>query len=306
MRRRRHHITALFFAGIAAAIIFALAGDAAKPPQCRPNEPCPPTITTAPTTTTTTPTEPAPIAGQGYTEVFRDDFNSWDTTVWCNKLWWQRYAALADEIFVSNGVLVTQTFRNRSDELDAQYPNKNANTCNKKSWQYGYMETRMKPTAGNGSWPAWWLISSANAYNPNYPNPPCPLPGCLSFELDMFEGVGNLNLPHRFTGGTHRNTGGAFGVPDSSTCGQVVDVPEDLYAGFNKYAVIWDASTIKFILNDRVLFSCPTDDSGHQQEFMVLSTQAQENYWGNGMVPADASTPSPLRIEWDYVSVWQR
>jgi beta-glucanase (GH16 family) len=243
-----------------------------------------------PMTTTSASGEPAPIAGLGYTTVFRDDFGFFNSATWTRNIWHEP-AAQFDEMFVQDGVLNLVSKRSRG------YPDVHATTYQRHQWQYGYFEMRARQNRGHGGWPAFWLVSKMNVDNP--PPNGCSSVACGAFEPDFFEGFGNQ--PFKHASGVHSNTGGAYGIPDG-VCGKISDVPNLME--WRTYAGWWTPTEVRFYLDGQLLHVCQTPASGHQLEFMVLSMQMKDWYSGVS-APEDSTTPDDMRLEIDWVKVWQ-
>jgi hypothetical protein len=234
--------------------------------------------------------EPAAIAGQGYTRVFNDDFDRLDQCAsgcrWSRRLWYEKPPPARSQ-YVRNSVLHLVSRRSQG------YPNISITTLSDKgaagrSFRGGYFEARMRWTRGNGAWPAFWLLSRANPLGRNGRE-------ALAAELDIFEGY--AWAPTTFHGVLHRNTGGGFGVPDES---RAIGAPvADLTAGFHTYAALWTPTEVVWYLDSVGLGRAPVFDSTEQDMFLIL------DMWIDRNAPVDATTPTELHLEVDYVRVWQ-
>jgi PA14 domain/Glycosyl hydrolases family 16/Fibronectin type III domain len=249
--------------------------------------------------------EPGPIAGQGYSRVFADEFSTFDRTVWCSNQWWEPNPPVGTE-YVQDGVLHVRS--RRSDG----YPNVTVSSepcgqANPKSFQQGYMETRFRWTAGNGSSPAFWLFSTRHATNPSWPNvnPFCaqnglPVAECYSGELDVFEGQGHQ--PSTFIGSMHRNSCGCYGVANQLRQGvPTVDTGVNMTTGFHTYSVLWTRTEVRWYLDGVLLGSAQPFDSLNQPMHLLFYQWPQS--WTRD---PDASTPDELQTEVDWVRVWQK
>ncbi len=245
---------------------------------------------------------PAPVAGQGYQEVFRDDFDTLETTAWGEGLWYDP-GSPPNSIFVQDGALNLVSRRSQG------YPDITVSSeggSNPVTFRQGYFEARMKWTKGNGAWPAFWLSSYRHATNPDWPssNPYClvnslPAALCWNSELDVFEGQGSE--PNVFYGTLHRNTNGLYGVPDSTNVDAWQPVGVDLTAGFHTYGALWTATEVRWYLDGVELLRTPAFESTDQPMFLIL------DMWIGGWTSVpDASTPDELKTQIDYVTVWQK
>ncbi len=85
-------------------------------------------------------------------------------------------------------------------ERTQAYTSGKLNTSGLASWKYGRFSARMKLPAGQGTWPAFWMMPAESVYGP-WP---------LSGEIDIMEAV-NLETPcEDCPGGVERRTSGAL------------------------------------------------------------------------------------------------
>lgn len=246
--------------------------------------------------------EPAPVAGEGYEQTFADCFGALDRTVWCSHQWWEPAPPLGAQYTGSRGIL--HLVRRRADG----YPNitLSSEPCgqpNPQSFQEGYFEARMKWTGRPGSGPAFWLLSTAHATNPKWPEPACGDPTCLSAEIDIFEGYGNRR--DVFTGTIHRNSCNCYEEADEQNVNswQPLEPQVDLSAGWHVYAARWTASAVTWYLDDQPVMTAPVYDSTDQPMHIVFYNWSTP--WQNGNEP---EPPLARRLETlvDWVRVWQR
>jgi hypothetical protein len=241
--------------------------------------------------------EPAPIAGQGYTVKFQDQFDSFNTAVWNPKNFWMDEEP--GSVYVQGGILniVNDSQGGYSESISAQTGPYWGGGQSKYDFTFGYAEARISFTGGKGSWPAFWLSSSAHAEYDNWPN--CPEPD-LNFELDIMEYQGDE--PNTFYGTIHRNTGGRCGVQNSSRS-VVKGMGFNPSGQWHTYAVLWTATQISFYVDEVPMGSVSPFDSSDQAMFLVLTMQACG--W-DATNDCDSSTPNELRTEVDWVKVWQK
>ena len=243
--------------------------------------------------------EPGPVEGQGYALRFSDCFDTLSRSVWCSHQWWEPAPPLGTQ-YVDEGVL--HLVRRRSDG----YPNVTVSSepcgqANPKSFRQGYFESRLRWTGVPGSGPAFWLLSTAHATNPNWPQPACPQPTCLSAEIDVFEGYGNhLNV---FTGTIHRNSCGCYGEPSQMNSNNWQPQPGMNLSGWHVYAARWTTANVSWYLDGRLIMSAPVFDSTDQPMHLLFYNWQTPWETGNG---TSASTPAELHTEVDWVRVWQR
>jgi len=290
--------------------------DGSGPPQTNDGSPPPPPSAN----------DPGPIAGLGYHEVFRDDFTTFDRTVWDDHIWydeephadWDNFQTIdADGILhlrTSNSYTYTTTLCDETtspptcvDQV-GQYPYNTITTqTSGRTFQYGYFEARMKWTGGEGAWPGFWLYSYRHATNPAYPdlNPSCALERldaarCQAAELDVFEGQGSQ--PSTFYGTIHRNSCGCYGVDDDQNADNYDDVGVDLTHGFHTYGMLWTSTGITWYLDgEATLTTAVPYDSLNQPMFLLLQM------WYGGWAHDDTKpSPDTLETQVDWVRVWQK
>jgi hypothetical protein len=231
--------------------------------------------------------EPAPIAGQGYTKVFEDDFDTFDTSVWKPDIWYQNNDP-ADAKYVQDGVLHLVTRRAQG------WPDIQTTTDDRRAWQQGYMECRMRWTGAPGSFPSCWMMSQGWANAPS-----CNTPAA---EIDIMEGQGSQ--PNVFYGAIHRHSGSHV-----LNCGTVAHntnnynlQPFRLADNWHTYAVKWTAAEVCWYL-DHVRTHCwPTYDTTDNSPMMLILGQGVGGWMGG----PDSSSPQEMRNEVDWVRVWQR
>jgi beta-glucanase (GH16 family) len=255
--------------------------------------------------------EPAAVAGLGYHQAFRDDFDTIDRSVWDDHIWYDEppKASWAGYQSAENGVLHLRTRRDwywGSGSSD-NYP---INTITTQSsgltFTQGYFEARMKWTGARGAWPGFWLFSYRHSTNDFWPsiNPFCANNGlpkalCYSAELDVFEGQGAE--PNVFYGTIHRNSSGDYGIADQQNDNNYQDQPSDIASDWHTYGMLWTSSQITWYLDGRALMSAPTYDSTNQPMYLLL-----QMWTGGWMGDPNSTTPDLLETQVDYVDVWQK
>ena len=175
------------------------------------------------------------------------------------------------------------------------YTSARINTRDRFAFQYGRIEARMRLPGGQGIWPAFWMLPQDSPYG-IWP---------ASGELDVAEAV---NL-----GGAGGNTvygpiyygGGSLGVMSSS---ETYLVPTDATTEFHTYAVEWDATEIRWYVDD-VLFAMQNDwmTSGGAFPapfdvpfYIIFNVAVGGNFPGN----PDGTTVLPVIMEVDWVRVY--
>ncbi len=174
---------------------------------------------------------------------------------------------------VNNGVLdITAT--PGSNALGLPYNSGVITTQGSFNQLYGYFEIDAKLPAGQGLWPAFWLLPASGAWPP---------------ELDVFEVLGNN--PNTLYFSTHSKV--------QATQGTVLNVP-NVSAGFNLYGVMWGPQTVNLYINNIEVASMPTPADMNVPMYM-LANLAVGGYWpGN----PNSTTPFPATMGIAYVKAF--
>lgn len=179
---------------------------------------------------------------------------------------------------LNNGVL-SITAQPGSNSLGLPY-NSGAITSFKSFAQtYGYFEVDAKLPAGQGLWPAFWLL---------------PASGVYSSELDVFEQLGSA--PSTIFSTVHGDTNGSWGVVSQAV--QTVDTS----AAFHTYGVDWEPDTTTFYIDGKVTASASTPASMNVPDFLLLNLAVGGNSSWPGSPNGSTSFPASLQI--DYVRAY--
>lgn len=123
------------------------------------------------------------------------------------------------------------------------------------SWQYGRFSARMKLPDGQGTWPAFWMMSEDEVYG-TWP---------LSGEIDIMEAI-NLETPCAdCPGGIERRTSGAlhFGsaIPDNTYLylDTTIDVEIGPSDAWRVYAVEWAEGSMQWFVDDQIFMRIESD-----------------------------------------------
>jgi hypothetical protein len=234
--------------------------------------------------------DPNNPAASGMVLTFDDEFNSLSMsndgaangTTWTNHLWYQQPDS--NIASVSNGVL----------NLSSDGANNMVATVNSAaqgfSQKYGYFEARIKVPAGQGTWPAFFLISTDHALNG-----PAP-----ASELDIMEGQGSQ--PNAYWTTLHRDSAHAG---DQQNGNNFVDTGVNLSAGFHTFSALWspNSNVITWYLDGKEVATAPkydTTDSSPME--VILGSQIGDM---TGTNQPNGSTPNPAVMQVDWVRVYQ-
>jgi beta-glucanase (GH16 family) len=228
-----------------------------------------------------------------YNLVFSDEFNTAgapDPTKWGYDLgaggWGnnelQYYTNRADNSYIDNGTLKISLKREAFS--GSAFTSARLLSKNKFSFKYGKVECSAKLPSGGGTWPAIWMLGdNINAVN---------WPACG--EIDIMEHVGNqLNRIYatmHYTGNSGGNGVGSSTLISNATI------------AFHKYGMEWNASFIKFYVDD-VLFYTFTNTSAlpFNQNFFLILNVAMGGNFGGAVDPAFNNSA----MEIDYIRVYQ-
>jgi beta-glucanase (GH16 family) len=158
------------------------------------------------------------------------------------------------------------------------YVSARINTSGHFAQQYGRFEARMKLPAGQGLWPAFWLLPATQAWPP---------------EIDIMEEIGSQPstiylTQHWGTAANVMSYGTTYTGPNYS-------------AGYHRFAVEWSGTRVDWLIDDVVRF---TSFANFPQEpmYIILNLAVGGNLPGN----PNATTPFPSSALVDWVRVYQR
>lgn len=143
--------------------------------------------------------------------------------------------------------------------------------------QYGYFEMRAELPAGQGYWPAFWLMPTDNSWPP---------------ELDVFEVLG-------------KDPNTLYATAHSAQTGQRVEAQSvitsvDTSKGFHTYGVNWQADKITWYIDGNQVAQTATPADMHKPMYMIANL-AMGGSWGGA---TDATTPAVGRLNIDYIRAY--
>lgn len=222
--------------------------------------------------------------------IFQDEFpgSTLNTDKWITTLAWggrnnpatgeeQWYAD--ENVTVADGEL---TLTATDDETEPGYPYTSGviETYGKWSQTYGYFEGEMLLPAGNGAWPAFWLLPTPIDWPP---------------EIDGMENGGKdpnvMYCSFHFIDGN--------GDVDFVTV--AIDTP-DLSADYFKYGFEWRLNRLSFFLNGANIANITLPYIPAQPMYIIANLAIGSN-WADIGFP-DETTPWPMEVKIRYIRSW--
>ncbi|MEM7610692.1 MAG: glycoside hydrolase family 16 protein [Pseudomonadota bacterium] len=176
-----------------------------------------------------------------------------------------------------------------------RYTSARINTRDRFAFRYGRIEARMRLPAGQGLWPAFWLLAQDSPYGT----------WAASGEIDVMEAI---NL-----GGSGGNQ--VFGTihygaefPGNLSTSQTYSGPTDVSTDFHVYAIEWDATEIRWYVDD-VLYATQNSWSStggpfpapfDQNFYIIFNVAVGGNFPGS----PNSGTVFPVTMEVDWVRVY--
>ncbi|HWF63308.1 MAG TPA: family 16 glycosylhydrolase [Rhizomicrobium sp.] len=151
-----------------------------------------------------------------------------------------------------------------------QYTSGMINTHASFSQTYGFFEMRSQLPAGQGTWPAFWLLPESGAWPP---------------EIDIMEVLGNSPTTlytsiHSGTSSNEINGGGAETVADTSKA-------------YHEFAVDWTPTTITWYFDNKPVYSAPTPSDMINTPMYMIANLAMGGGWPGNV---DSTTPLPAQM----------
>lgn len=148
---------------------------------------------------------------------------------------------------------------------------------------YGFVEARFKVVAGNGLWPAFWMLASNKGAWPVE-------------EIDIMEQLGHD--PNRAYMAIHWPSGGGS---QQSGCNYVIS---NFTTAWHTFGIDWQANSVIWYIDGVQRCSYNTAENiPSTPMFMILNFAVGDV--GSWPGPIDSSTLFPSDFTIDYVRVWQ-
>jgi len=229
------------------------------------------------------------------------DTNKWSHEVNCDgggNQEQQCYTDSAENSFVSDGML-NIVAKPSTDGEDLPYTSARMITKNKGDWTYGRFEMRAKLPFGQGTWPAFWMLSTDEVYG-SWPR---------SGEIDILEAVNlkEVNADGEVENSTVGQLYYGSGTPNQNlqfdSSGTTYDLPDGQNPAdeFHTYAVEWQEGEIRWYV-DGYLFQTQRQSNlifnskgevtglfnrGWYAEFFDLVTGELEDDWSSAPFDQD-------------------
>lgn len=219
--------------------------------------------------------------------VFSDEFEGpeLNRNTWENYYWWgeRSLAATGEEQYYADDAFEFQDgylrIRAERREMEGfQYTSGMISSRPGFAFKYGYIEARVRPPAGQGLWPAVWLL-------PVNGDPP---------EIDIVELLGHEPTYAYLT----NHYVDPFGNPQQV---QWAYIGPDFTAGFHTFGVEWAPEQITWYIDGVERWSTQTGVS--RLPMYIIISLAVGGGWA---ASPDESTPFPSYFDVDYVRVYQR
>lgn len=245
-------------------------------------------------------------APPGYSLVWSDEFSidglpdqtKWSNDTEANKTGWynhelQYYSAVrAENSIIRNGKLIItarkEALTNAPDYGGQAYTSARLITRDKASWTYGFFEVRAKLPCGLGTWPAIWMLGTANVPHP------------ANGEIDIMEQAGRNptevdgTIYTAATGATSGGISGATQVTDACT-------------NFHNYQLTWTADSLIIGVDNQPYFTYINPKTGvaswpfDKPQYLLINLAI-----GGDMGGAVDDNIFPVQMEIEHVRVYQK
>jgi beta-glucanase (GH16 family) len=242
--------------------------------------------------TVTTPAaateSPAPFgqAASSYALSFNEEFNSFDSSLWNDHIWYQGSNATKNYA-VEDGKLKIWPQRDAA----GKFFDRTIDTDGKFYQTYGYFEVEAKLPKGKGTWPAFWLFNHIDSRRP---------------EIDVMEAyAGGEGWGSKDGNGVSYPTVYAPTIWKGDVEGQMigtkmVQAGVDLSADFHKYAVKWEPNKQTYYFDGKEVMTVNVT-MGDPMYLML------DLWFGSASGTPDDTTPQGKdnSFEVKYVRAWK-
>ena len=210
----------------------------------------------------------------------------------------QEYTNSEENSYVKDGCLVLKAIKTDKDGKD-YYTSGKVNSQNKADFTYGKVVARAKAPAGQGLWPAIWMMPKDESFYGQWPK--CG-------EIDIMEVLGNDLETGYCT--IH------YGEPHAEQQGTFKFDAENLANEFHDYSVEWEPGEMRFYIDENLVLTCNDwftavegeDDKPYpapfNQPFFVQMNLAVGGNWPGD--PDETTDFENAEFVIDYVRVYQK
>lgn len=252
-----------------------------------------------------------PPPATGFTLVWSDEFNGADGSAPDPSKWiydtggkgWgnnelECYTNRTQNAQIKSGNLVITAQKeniNCSDGVASNYTSARLKTQGLFSQAYGRFEARIKIPAGQGMWPAFWMLGN-NISSVGWPT--CG-------EIDIMENIGKE--PATVHGSLHGPS--TMGPTSDATAAFSLPAGQNFADDFHLYAVEWEPGTVRFYV-DSNLYAAFTSSQwpaggtwAFDHPFFIILNVAVGGNWPGS---PDNTTQFPQQMLVDYVRVYTK
>lgn len=206
----------------------------------------------------------------------------------------QYYTDRPANLVVGNGLL--RIIAKRENFGGKAYTSARLRTKGKVDTLYGRVEARMKVPAGQGLWPAFWMLPTSTRYGG----------WAASGEIDILE---TINAGDRAYQTIH--FGGTF--PNQTSSGSNVYLQAGYAAAFHTYAIEWKPDSIRWSIDGVETYVRQSIDWYSSAAFWNQRAPFDEPFYillnlavgGNWPGSPDGTTPFPAELQVDWVKVFR-
>ncbi|MBI1772047.1 MAG: glycoside hydrolase family 16 protein [Burkholderiales bacterium] len=201
----------------------------------------------------------------------------------------QFYTSRTENLRLAEGKLIIEA--RKENYSGREYTSARIKTAGLQETTYGRFEARIKIPAGQGTWPAFWMLGN-NISTAGWPN--CG-------EIDIMENIGKEPATiHGTVHGPGYSGAQGNGRPYSLASGKFADE-------YHIYAVEWEATEIRWYVDGIQYHSVRPDQLAGKwvfdhPHFLILNLAIGGDWPGT----PDASTVFPQQMLVDYVRVFKR
>lgn len=245
-----------------------------------------------------------PLTYAGCTLVWQDEFNgtSLNSSNWVHEIgngssgWGNNELQYYREenTSVANGILTITA--KRETFQGSIYTSSRIKTQGLQSFQYGRIDIRAAAPYGKGIWPALWMLGD------NISNTTWPACG----EIDIMEMTGGPTSSKQGDDKVFGTVHWADNDNKHAEFGGNKQMENKLFDNFHVYSLEWDASSIKWYIDNTEFHSIEITESQfdefRQKFFFIFNVAVGGNWPGS----PDATTEFPQSLHVDYIRVFQK